>query len=108
MHQESKRLQDLAERVSSGDTVAAAELRHTLEPQLTLMARQVMRTGVGTSVLARRILAEARKLSPDWRGSGAEDRDGMVCRIVRSVTDSVIERLRGVPAGYPARETVCM
>jgi hypothetical protein len=108
MFHQTKDLGELATRVGKGDAAATASLRRAFEDQLVHIVRRTIRVGNGSSVLAKRILAEAERLAPNGWKSPSSEREWVVDQITQRICASMIDRLQPAPAvAWGARETVC-
>ncbi len=100
-------LATLAARVRGGDTGALTGLRQELEPRLTFVVRQVLRTGSDGSPLDRRILREVARTAGSGRPPAARDRESLVAQVTRRLCALVIAGLRrSQPAADPFKDTV--
>ena len=91
-------LNSLAARVRGGDVAAVSGLRAALEPRMTLVVQQVLRTGPGRSALDRRIARELA-LSERAHPGGPRDRQTLATQVTRRVCAAVLDGLRSNPRG---------
>jgi hypothetical protein len=89
-------LNSLAARVRGGDVAAVSGLRAALEPRMTLVVQQVLRTGPGRSALDRRIARELA-LSERTHPGGPRDRQTLAAQVARRLCSAVIDGLRDKP-----------
>lgn len=107
MYSGESELEMLAAQVARGDPQAAVQLRQQLEDEMVRIVRRTLQTGAAITSLARGILAEARRLAPDYGDQPAERQELLIDRIARRLCTSVLDRLRtGPPRERLARETV--
>jgi hypothetical protein len=107
MHRSTNAFVGLADRAELGDLSAQGELRRQLEPEMVYIVRRVIRTGSGDSSMARRILAEARRLGLDADVAAGADGDLLIRKVARSVSALFVDGLRAKSAGRsPMEETV--
>jgi len=99
---------ELLARARQGDRRAQLEFREELERAMIPMVRQTLRSGVAGSVMARRILAEARRLDPDYQLAMIVNADAFIREVAENLCEEVAGRLepRPVPS-VPSAETVC-
>lgn len=108
MHRQATDLHTLASRVGKGDRAAASVLRDRFERQLVFIVRRTMRHGGGSSPLAQRIVAEARRLAPAGWATETVDQEHLANQVARRICDSVLDRLQPAPAvTWTARDTIC-
>jgi hypothetical protein len=95
-------IQLLAARVREGDPAATGELRRELESKVRHLVRRTLRTGASNSPLARRILAEAERLSST---GGESDREALIACVARGICETVLGQLRGQESGVRGQES---
>jgi hypothetical protein len=99
-------LNSLAARVRGGDAKAVCGLRAALEPRMTLVVQQVLRTGPGRSPLDRRIAHELA-LSERTHPGGPRDRTALAAQVAQRLCAAVIDGLRANPRSSEAlKDTV--
>jgi hypothetical protein len=99
MSQAKNAFSTLAQQAGRGD----ANARKQMERDLIPIVRRVIRNGVGTSGLDRRILDEARR----WQTGARADQDHLIGRVVHSLCTSVIAQTRPAARGdRPTAETI--
>jgi hypothetical protein len=99
MNQTKNAFSTLGQQAGRGDASARMQMERDLIP----IVRRVIRHGVGTSSLDRRILDEARRWETDERA----DQDHLIGRVVHSLCASVIAQMRPASSGKRlATETV--
>jgi hypothetical protein len=97
---EKSTLENLAERVRSGDPLAAYEMRQALQSPMARILRRALRAGTAATPLVRQLRAEA--------GQDLSDRNPETeTRLARELTEGVIAGLRYRSAARDyGRETV--
>ena len=93
MNEQEYDLETLAARAGRGDLQAGATLRRQLEPQLERIVRCTLRSGRDTNPLARRVLAEARRLTHLPQQPGFEAPEHVVSFVARRLCESVTTTL---------------
>src|ERR1700716_1819235 len=88
-------LESLALRAGRGDRAAGAALRQQLEPQLVHIVRNTLKTGQETNPMAKRVLAEARRVADVPRQGGWDAPESLVSQVARRLCESVLGRLAG-------------
>jgi hypothetical protein len=83
----------LALQASNGDRDASATLRLRLEKQLACIVRNALRSGRDSNPLARRVLAEARRVAGFPRHPGNEASEYVVSQVVRRLGESIANGL---------------
>jgi hypothetical protein len=86
-------LETLAFRAGRGDRQAGATLRRHLEPQLQRIVRCTLRSGRDSNPLAKRVLAEARRLTSVPQQSGFDAPEHVVSSVARRLCESVTAAL---------------
>jgi len=105
MHAKKSELRMLALRIQEGDSAAADEFLRELEPQLIRIIRSVMRTGVGDSVIACRIIWEIDRMN--FAGQLEDDPEWVVKEISGRICQMTIDGLlSGVDEGRFRFETI--
>jgi hypothetical protein len=89
MNEQEYDLGTLAFRAGRGDRQAGATLRQQLEPQLARIVRCTLRSGRDSNPLAKRVLAEARRLTPKLQPSGQDAPEHVVSFVVRRLCASL-------------------
>ena len=95
---------ELAARIRCGDFEAQEQFRDEMESALVLMARQTLRTGKGTSSIARRILVVAQRLRSEEAGDIFVNAEDFVHRVAHTVCAEVVARLQS--KGVRAAESI--
>jgi len=85
----------LAFRAGRGDREAGATLRRELEPQLVRMVRRTLRTQHETTPLARRVLAEARRMAVVPRREGWIAPEPLIGQVARRMCEWIMAGLVG-------------
>jgi hypothetical protein len=81
-------MEGLAFRAGRGDPQAKVTLRQQLEPEIVRMVRRTLKSGMGTHPLARKALAEARRLGP--QSPAAEPTEHLIFTVARRVLETVM------------------
>jgi hypothetical protein len=93
MNEKEYDLENLALRAGRGDLQAGATLRRQLEPQLVRIVRCTLRSGRDTSPLAKRVLAEARRVADLPHQAGYDAPERVVSFVVRRLCESLTTAL---------------
>jgi hypothetical protein len=93
MNEHEYDLQALAFRAGQGDRQAGVTLRGQLEPQLARIVRCTLRSGRDTNPLAKRVLAEARRVTPMRQAPGQDVPEHVVSLVVRRLVASMNKAL---------------
>jgi hypothetical protein len=102
----TEKLEVLRWRVAGGDSAAAGELRHRLEPAITALVRRALLFPADCSPLQADVRTEVRSLGLTPRAEAlAEDRP-TVRLIAKRICARLISRFQVGRTRLPARETV--
>jgi hypothetical protein len=93
MNEQEYDLATLAAAAGRGDRQAGATLRRHLEPQLERIVRCTLRSGRDCNPLAKRVLAEARRVTHLTQQPGFEAPQQVVSFVARRLCDSVATAL---------------
>jgi hypothetical protein len=104
MQEQEYDLETLALRAGRGDRQAGATLRRQLEPQLARIVRSTLRSGRDGNPLAKRVLAEARRVTHLPQRPGYDAPEHVVSYVVRRLCESVATAL--APTVQPRRWTL--
>lgn len=97
MNEKEYDLNSLVSRMRRGDGEAKVLLRRQLEPAIVRMVRCTLKTGIANHPVARRTLAEVRRLGgmPRWpRGELSEQ---LIGTVARRVLDGMMADFGDVP-----------
>ena len=97
---------ELTERVSRGDGDARVQLRQQLEPELVRIVRLTL-AGDGTSPVARRIFAEARRLASETDEESETSREEVVREVAHSLCNLILAQCSCPGNDFTMKETVC-
>jgi len=94
MHLYSNTFSELLAQACTGNALARVRSCEDLERALVHIVRQTLREGIAGSQLARRILTEARRISPDFPFAPIRNQDEFVREIARGVCAEVVGRIQ--------------
>lgn len=90
MNDADSAIQELCNRVSSGDVQAAEQFTEEVAPLLAVVLRRTARSGDGRSRLSRYVAAGI----PGQAGDGGASDDARLSRLARRLCGSIVARLR--------------